>query len=56
MVRKVLGHHEVLEVIEKPLSSDSLDIGRGVHVDGHVGQVLVCLSHNLQRFSVSRLS
>ena len=54
--RGVLGKHEVLEVSEEPLAADAFDIGRRVHVDRHVGQVLVCLGASLHRFSVSPLS
>lgn len=53
---KVLAEHEVLEVVQEPFASDSFDVGGRVHVDGHVGEVLVCVEQQLHRFSVSRLS
>lgn len=52
----VLAEHEVFEVVEEPLAADAFDVGGCVHVDGYVGEVLVCVGGGLHRFSVSRLS
>lgn len=51
-----LAEHELLEFGEKPLAADPLDVVGRVDVDGHVGEVLICVGQDVQRLSVSVLS
>lgn len=63
VIEGVVGHldaqfaeHELLQFGEEPLAADPLDVVGGVDVDGHVGEVLICVGGGVQRLSVSVLS
>lgn len=44
------GKHELLQLFQEPLASDSLDISWGIDVDCYICEVLVLFIKELHRF------